>query len=61
MPNVKVAVVGSSNMDIFCYTDQLPEPGETVIGDRYSMVMGGKGANQTVGARRLGAEVKVSY
>lgn len=57
MPNVKVAVVGSSNMDIFCYTDQLPEPGETVIGDRYSMVMGGKGANQTVGARRLGAEV----
>jgi ribokinase len=56
MTNVKVAVVGSSNMDIFCYTDQLPEPGETVIGDRYWMVMGGKGANQAVGARRLGAE-----
>jgi ribokinase len=57
MSNAKVVVVGSSNMDIFFYTDRAPEPGETVIGDRYLMVMGGKGANQAVGARLLGAEV----
>jgi ribokinase len=57
MSNANIVVVGSSNMDIFCYSDRLPVPGETVIGDRYWMVMGGKGANQAVGARRLGAEV----
>jgi ribokinase len=52
----KVVVVGSCNMDIYTWTDHLPEPGETVIGDRYWMVMGGKGANQAVGTRLLGAE-----
>ena len=57
MSNAKVVVVGSANMDIYSWTDHLPEPGETVIGDRYWMVMGGKGANQAVGARLLGADV----
>jgi ribokinase len=52
----KIVVVGSCNMDIYTWTDHLPEPGETVIGDRYWMVMGGKGANQAVGTRLLGAE-----
>jgi ribokinase len=53
----KIVVVGSSNMDIYSWTHHLPEPGETVIGDRYWMVMGGKGANQAVAASQLGAEV----
>jgi ribokinase len=44
-------------MDIFFFTDRMPEPGATLIGNRYWMGMGGKGANQAVGARRLGAEV----
>jgi ribokinase len=57
MSSVKVVVVGSSNMDIFCYTDHLPEPGETLIGDRCWMALGGKGANQAVAARLLGAKV----
>jgi ribokinase len=57
MSKANIVVVGSSNMDIFCYADHLPEPGETLIGDRYWMALGGKGANQAVGARRLGAEV----
>jgi hypothetical protein len=57
MSNANVVVVGSSNMDIFCYTDHLPEPGETLIGDRYWMGLGGKGANQAVAARLLGADV----
>jgi ribokinase len=55
----KVVVVGSCNMDIYSWTHHLPEPGETVIGDRYWMGMGGKGANQAVGACRLGAEVSM--
>jgi ribokinase len=57
MSGVDVVVVGSSNMDVFFYTDRMPEPGETVLGDAYRMVMGGKGANQAVASRLLGAEV----
>ncbi len=57
MSDANIVVVGSSNMDIFFYTDRMPEPGETVIGNRYWMAMGGKGANQAVGSRLLGAEV----
>jgi ribokinase len=57
MSNVKAVVVGSSNMDIFFFTGRMPGPGETVMGDRYWMGMGGKGANQAVGACLLGADV----
>jgi len=57
MSRAKIIVVGSCNMDIYTWTDHLPEPGETVFGERYWMVMGGKGANQAVGTRLLGAEV----
>lgn len=56
MSKAKIVVVGSCNMDIYTWTDHLPEPGETVFGERYWMVMGGKGANQAVGTRLLGAE-----
>ena len=45
-------------MDVFGYVQRPPEPGETVIGDRLALVPGGKGANQAVAARRLGAEVR---
>jgi ribokinase len=56
MTKTKIVVVGSANMDIYTWTDHLPERGETVIGDRYWMGMGGKGANQAVGSSRLGAD-----
>jgi ribokinase len=59
MSTPKVVVIGSCNMDIYSWTHHLPEPGETVIGDRYWMGMGGKGANQAVSACRLGAEVSM--
>jgi len=55
MVSPNIVVVGSANMDVYAYVGHLPEPGETVIGHRYWMGMGGKGANQTVGACRLGA------
>jgi ribokinase len=57
MKKPRIVVVGSCNMDIYSWTAHLPEPGETVIGDRYWMGMGGKGANQAVAACRLGADV----
>ncbi|MEW5992586.1 MAG: ribokinase [Chloroflexota bacterium] len=52
-----VAVVGSMNIDLIAYTQRAPGPGETVIGERFQSGFGGKGANQAVMARLLGAEV----
>jgi ribokinase len=51
-----VAVVGSINVDLTVFATPLPRPGETVIGDSFSMVLGGKGANQAVAAVRAGAD-----
>jgi ribokinase len=50
-----VAVVGSINVDLTVFASPLPRPGETVVGDRFSMVLGGKGANQALAAVRAGA------
>jgi ribokinase len=52
-----VCVVGSSNTDMVVPVDRIPRPGETVIGGRFTMVQGGKGANQAVAASRAGAKV----
>jgi ribokinase len=52
-----IAVVGSLNIDLIAYTSRVPSAGETVIGDRFQMGFGGKGANQAVMAARLGARV----
>ena len=43
-----IAVVGSTNIDMVAYTDQLPERGETVTGKDFAIGFGGKGANQAV-------------
>ncbi|NDV11581.1 ribokinase [Crenobacter caeni] len=53
----KVVVVGSINMDLVALASRFPEPGETLSGERFATFAGGKGANQAVAARRLGAEV----
>ena len=50
-------VIGSSNTDMSVRTDHLPEPGETILGGKFFMAHGGKGANQAVAAARLGGEV----
>jgi len=53
----RVIVVGSANVDLVVQTPHIPQPGETVLGRDFVMALGGKGANQAVGAARLGAEV----
>lgn len=53
----KIVVAGSSNTDLVIKTERIPEPGETVLGGRFMMAPGGKGANQAVAAQRLGADV----
>jgi ribokinase len=50
-------VVGSTMVDMITYADRLPVRGETLVGRSFSLGFGGKGANQAVMARRLGAEV----
>jgi ribokinase len=56
---VSVAVVGSVNLDLVASVQRLPVPGETVTGAELSRFPGGKGANQALAARRLGAEVSL--
>ena len=51
-------VVGSANVDYVVSAPRLPAPGETVTGGTLLINHGGKGANQAVAARRLGAEVR---
>jgi len=52
-----IVVVGSSNTDMVIQVPRLPLPGETVLGGRYSVSAGGKGANQAVAAARAGGHV----
>ncbi len=52
-----VAVIGSAQIDLVMRVDRVPEAGETLTGGEFSMVPGGKGANQAVALGRLGAEV----
>ena len=56
---MKIAVVGSVNLDIVASVDRLPVAGETVSGHSLAHHPGGKGANQALAARRLGAEVQL--
>jgi len=56
---VSIAVIGSVNIDIVARVARLPTPGETVTGAELSRFPGGKGANQALAARRLGADVRL--
>jgi len=46
-------------MDLVTRAPRLPRGGETLIGNSFSTVSGGKGANQAVAAARLGAQVSM--
>ncbi|HZE33278.1 MAG TPA: ribokinase [Actinoallomurus sp.] len=50
-----VLVVGSITADVTAFSQRLPNRGETVLGDDFTLVLGGKGANQAVAAARAGA------
>ena len=53
----KIAVIGSTMMDLTVYADVLPAAGETRFGESFTTGFGGKGANQAVMAARTGAKV----
>jgi ribokinase len=54
-----IVVVGSVNLDLAASVSRLPVPGETVSGAELRRFPGGKGANQALAARRLGADVRL--
>jgi ribokinase len=54
-----IVVVASFMMDLTTKLKRLPLRGETVFGDEFRSGAGGKGSNQAVCAKRLGADVTV--
>ncbi len=55
----KIVVVGSVNLDYVARASRLPLPGETITGADLQKYPGGKGANQALAAKRLGADVSL--
>lgn len=55
--DANIVVIGSSNTDMVVQAPRIPRPGETVLGGRFTMAAGGKGANQAVAAARAGGNV----
>jgi len=53
----KIAVIGTSNIDLTMKVSKIPGPGETVAGGVFTQTFGGKGANQAVAAARAGGDV----
>lgn len=53
----KIVVVGSINLDVTFNVDWLPQAGRTTTILNSNTTAGGKGANQAVGAAKLGREV----
>lgn len=53
----RIVVVGSINLDLVAGVSRMPQEGETLAGTAFETYSGGKGANQAVGAARLGADV----
>lgn len=52
-----IVVVGSLNMDLVINTEVIPRRGETVLGNDFKQIPGGKGANQADAIAKLGGEV----
>jgi ribokinase len=55
----RIVVLGSLNMDLVVRATRFAQPGETIMGSDFLTAPGGKGANQAVAARRLGADVAI--
>ena len=54
---VKISVIGICGNSVFMYADHFHENGETLVADSVFEEIGGKGINQAVAAKRMGADV----
>lgn len=52
-----ICILGSINMDLVLRVDRMAKSGETILSKGFQKIPGGKGANQAVAAKRLGANV----
>ncbi|SEC13315.1 ribokinase [Paenibacillus sp. GP183] len=59
MADGDVLVIGSLNMDLVAQVNEMPRVGETIVGNHFDMIIGGKGSNQAVAAARLGSRVSM--
>lgn len=50
-----IVIIGSVNMDLVLRVPRMPLPGETLAGEQFMTIPGGKGANQAVACARLAA------
>lgn len=55
----KIVIIGSLNMDLLVKTAHMPAGGETLLGNEFHMIPGGKGGNQAVAVARLGGQVSM--
>lgn len=53
----KISVIGICGNSVFMYVDHFHQKGETLVADSVFEEIGGKGINQAVAAKRMGAEV----
>lgn len=56
---MKTSVIGSINIDITATASRLPAKDETILGNEFHIIPGGKGANQAVALGKLGANVSM--
>lgn len=56
---MKIAVIGSMNLDSTMHVSHFPAPGETLLASASSNSIGGKGANQASALAKVGAEVNL--
>ena len=54
-----ILVIGSLNMDMVLQVPRVPAAGETLAGQSFACVPGGKGANQAAACARLGGQVSM--
>ena len=59
MSENKIIVVGIFVVDLAFVASKLPLPGETIIGDNYTIGPGGKGSNQSVAISRSGGKASL--
>ncbi len=57
MTQAAIVVVGSLNADLVVHVPRFPVAGETISGEGFVLLPGGKGANQACAAGRLGGMV----
>jgi len=53
----KILVVGSLHLDVIVNSSRLPQPDETLLGDKVSYRFGGKGGNQALAAAKINVQV----